>query len=62
MKSPADEVRRYQQQTRELLSRRVLGTLTEDAEGEILELLDDIWRKLSEDQRQQIEDWFKTGA
>lgn len=60
MTNPDEAVRRYQQQTRALLVRRALGMLTEDDEGEIAELLDDIWRGLSADQRQQIEDWFKT--
>jgi hypothetical protein len=52
-------VLRYQQQTRELLVRRALGLLSVDDEGEIAELLDDIWRELSTDQRHQLERWLE---
>lgn len=55
-----DPVRRYKQQTRELVVKRALGLLSVDDEGEIAELLDDIWRDLLTEQRQQIEDWLKT--
>ena len=43
----------------EVLVKRALGYLTLDDEAEFAELLDDIWRTLSAEQQQEIEDWLE---
>jgi len=54
-----DDIQLYQNTIKQMIVMRDLGLLSEDNEGEIIEKLDDIWRDLSMDQKQQIENWFK---
>lgn len=52
-------VLRYRSMMQEVLVKRALGYLTLDDEAELAELLDDIWRTLSAEQQQEIEDWLE---
>jgi hypothetical protein len=60
MDIPEDPVRHYLRLAQDLLARRVLDRLSVDDEGELAERLDDVWRELSAEQQQEVEDWLAT--
>ncbi len=55
-----DDIRQYKAKTKELLSKRAAGDLSMADEAEFAELLDDIWRRLSDGQRMFLEEWLKS--
>jgi len=50
---------RYKRLHSDMMSERSMhyGSMPEDLAGEYAERLDDVWRKLSEEEREQVEEW-----
>lgn len=52
------DVKKYKEIVKTIYYKRWFGNLSQDEEGEVAEILDDIWRKISKEEQQEIESFI----
>lgn len=53
------DVKKYKEIVKTIYYKRWFGNLTQDEEGEVAEILDDIWRRISKKEQEDIEKFIR---